>query len=818
MAFSDMNQLLDALLATTCEADVRAILGKIGDHPDLAIDQEFGPFKLCWHPFGNNASNISSVNLGTKPGRSLTERLTNAEDALLEDRVSPGVATPRSAREAVKQWFGRPVTGPDDGMFKWSFSDLGYDRRIAVVLNSSGTESAPTIDVFDDGIGLKPDQFPNTILSLQSGNKIQKWYLIGAFGQGGASTLAFCELALIVSRHRDEPSNVGFTLIKVLRLSELYKEDTYAYLAARKPDGTFSVPNAVVTDEFLQLHKPVEGVRLPRLKKGTVVRHYSYKLPYLDGSLSPSPRNLYHYLHCSMFDPILPFRVIDVRDPARAKDELVTGSRNRLMKLAQAGLAKEGEEERGSVLKHHRPMEFIVPPGTQDPCIGIEYWVVFNYKPGSGAKKDELVLRPHSNEIYVQTGHPIVGTLNGQNQGEMTSQLLRDVGLGMVARHIVIHIDATNADRRVRRELFATTREGFKDGTVLTEITQVLRRMLEEDENLAALEKELTEKLAQREAESTSEEVKKQVTRLLLEAGLHQTKEGPSVTPGEGEKQPVKKPGTRKPPIKPDPLPTLPFPQVTKFQIATPKPKMSIQLNDIEFVLAETDADAEFDRRGLVAIRTEPDLLELASKSPLRGGRVRWRLRPRESAKAGDLGKIIATLTKPDGAQLTDTVEFEVLPAAEDKVKKIKGLIPPFEIIPIHPVDDAEKWSMVWPDLADATADDERASVAYKPIPIGGGINVYYSKVFGPFKQLLDKLILENPGMADIFRSNYEVWIGYHAILQQNALTTSKEELEQEVMDRVLESDRTRVAQMQVRQALRTAELMQKVMQSQANE
>ena len=818
MEFSNLNEVLSALLGTTYENDVRQILLGLGDHPEAAIDQEFGKFKLCWHPFGNNASNISTVNLGTKPGRSLTERLTNAIDALLEDRVAPGVVTPRSARDAAKQWFGRPVTGPDDGMFKWSFSEHGYDRRIAAVLNPSGIESAPTVDVYDDGIGLKPDQFPNTILSLQSGNKIQKWYLVGAFGQGGASTLAFCEFALIVSRHRDEPKNVGFTIIKVLRLSEQYKEDTYAYLALKKPDGTITVPSCEIADEFFALYKPVKGVRLPLLKKGTFVRHYSYKLPYLDGSLSPSPRNLYHYLHCSMFDPILPFRVIDLRpsNQENIRDELVTGSRNRLMKLAQAG-AEEGEDEvqKRSVMKHHRQMEFVVPPGTSDPSIGIEYWVVFNYKKD---KKVEggFILRPQSNEIYIQTGHPVIGTLNGQNQGELTWQLLRELGLGMVARHIVIHIDATNADRRVRRELFSATREGFKDGTILTEITQVLRKMLEEDGNLFAIEKELTEKLAQREAESTSEEVKKQVTRLLLEAGLEVSKEGPSVAPGEGEQQIVKKHGTRRPHIKPDPLPTLPFPQVTKFQIVTPKPKLNIQQNDIEFILVETDADAEFDRRGMIAIRSEPDLLELASKSPLRGGRIRWRLRPRTSANVGEAGNVIVTLTKPDGTQLTDAVDFEVLPPVEEKAKKAKGLVPPFEIIPIHPVEDAEKWDMVWPDLSEDADEEQQASVAYKPLPVGGSINVYYSKVFAPFKQMRDKLQLENSALADLFRSNYEVWIGYHAILQENSRKLVNEELEQEVMDRLLEADRTRVAQMQVRQALRSAELMQKILQNQA--
>jgi hypothetical protein len=562
---------------------------------------------------------------------------------------------------------------------------------------------------------------------------------------------------------------------------------------------------------------------LPELRKGTLVRHYGYKLPGLSGSLSPSPGNLYHYLHLSMFDPMLPFRVIDLRpgDKEKNRGELVTGSRNRLMRLVKSAAGEsEDEVQRGSVIKHYRQMEYVIPPGGSTPCIGIEYWVVFNYrKPPSGAKSAGLVLRPHSNELFVQKGHPVVGTLNGQNQGELTAQILRELGLGMVARHVVIHIDATEVDRRVRRELFATTREGFKDGTVLTEITNVLRKMLEEDANLAAIEKELGEKLAHREAQATSEEVKKQVTRLLLDAGLEVTQQGITTTPGDGgEAQKTTKERTRKTPTRPDPLPTLPFPQVTKFKIATPQPTMLIHENDIEFVLAETDADAEFDRRNLVMIRSEPPVLELVSKRPLRGGRVRWRFRPTAQARVGDKGSIVATITRLDGTQIADTIGFEVLAALEEKVKKAKGLVPPFEIIAIDPIEDADAWSMVWPDLGEDANEAEQSSVAYKPLKVAGAINVYYSKIFGPYREIYDRLLMDRPALAEILKSNYEVWIGYHAILQENSRSSDDTEIEQEFLEKLLESDRVRVAQMQVRQAFRSAELMQKLMQMQARE
>ncbi len=99
------------------------------------------------------------------------------------------------------------------------------------------------MDVLDEGVGITPERFPSTILSLQARNKIDKWYVIGTFGQGGASTLGFADYAVIVSRHKDNPRVVGFTVIRVLRLSGRYKEDCYGYLCLKDAAGVISVPS-----------------------------------------------------------------------------------------------------------------------------------------------------------------------------------------------------------------------------------------------------------------------------------------------------------------------------------------------------------------------------------------------------------------------------------------------------------------------------------------------------------------------------------------------------------------------------------------------
>ena len=815
MAISTMEQLFKALIASTTSEQVSQALTDIGDHAGVEINEPFGEMGLEWHPFGDSLSNISSTGLATKSGRSLTERVTNAMDAILEDRVPSGVTTlPRSCREAAAQWFGRHTTGPDDGLFKWNFGQNGFDRLINVVLTARTPNNAATIDVLDTGIGLGPERFCDTILSLQEGNKLKKHYLIGAFGQGGASTLEYSDFVVIVSRSRSNPDVVSFTVVRVINLGNDYKEDAYAYLCLGRKDPAMPpvVPHIdMKTAEPILLYGKSSLTRdPPALSVGTLVRHVGYKLPGLSGALGPAATNLYHFMHIALFDPLLPFRVIDLRDPDNAKDELITGSRNRLMRLLERKPKDDRPDEQKDrrEIRHHRPLEYIKPFGATSPCVGIEYWVVFGYKKIDGPEKWRL--RPSSNELFISKGNPIVGTLNGQNQGEQSAKLLRELGLAMVANHIIIHIDASGAESKIRRQLFSTNREGFKDGPVLESIMSNLREMLEEDADLHTIETELTERLTKRDSEQTNTVVRDQITRLLLESGFKVSKPGLSVKKGEGGEV-VPMPPTKKGVVhvKPPPLPTLPYPQVSKFDIRYPEDSLRVTLNGSGSMMVETDADDRFDEEGRIAIRFEPPYLDVAGKSQLHGGRIRWRLHPIQSdqVKAGQLGKVVVAITKPDGVQLLRELPYELLPAREIQQKVEKGLVPPFEIYPVSPYkdEDAETWGNLWPDLTDETSAEERAKVAYKTMRRNGDIIVYYSIAFGPYAAAIEKLKSQSSAKAALFDTFYQVWIGYHAILQENERTKSGAELENDLFNTLMEEERTRVATVQVKQALQTA-------------
>lgn len=797
------RSLLNRLLECTESSRVRQILNELGDSDAATIDFPFGRHKLVWKPFGGTTSNLSSIGLGSRAGRSLTERVTNAIDAVLEDRAPADVSQLPSSRHAANRWYGRPISGPDSGLYSWKDMPDGFDRHIHVIMQTSDKEGAPTIDVMDDGIGLEPTRFHDTILSLQAGNKIQKRYLIGAFGQGGASALAFCDYAIIFSRARSNPTAIAFTVIRVLRLDSSYKEDCYAYLAVDAPAGEAPrVMEAPIGGLPFDLYGRFSEAKLPQLAKGTVVRHVGYRLSNLDKGLQASPGNLYHYLHFSMFDPLIPFRVVDLR-AKNTKNEYVGGARNRLMSKAKQYKEQqqsEGDEDDSNVqVRQYRPMEYIVPSGTTDACIGVEYWVVLGYR----KKGEDYELRSHSNELFVQQGHPIVGTLNGQNQGEATAHLLRQINLNLLSRHMVIHVDATNADSQIRRDLFATNREGFKEGPVLDSVLALVRKILEEDETLPEIERELTERIAKREAEATKGEVKREVSRLLKESGFSVRDEGVIDVPGRGEKRSIERERGKRPRYQ-EPLPTLPFPEVTRFEIVYPLDIFQLALNDTQAIVVETDADAAYDKH--IQVRAVPPMLEVATRAPLRGGRVRWRFRATQGAEADQEGEVIATLTRPDGTQLVSKVLFELAPAREKEAKKSRGQVPPFEIKPISP-ENSETWNLLWPDDHDDPG--LQSAHAYRALPAGGAITVYYSTIFTPYREVVERLKTSLPARCASFETNYAVWIGYHAILQTQHKSTEASGMTDEAIDQIQEIERQTVAKVQIRQALRTAELIE---------
>lgn len=806
MAILSNDELFARLLHARRRSDIALVLEELGDLQNIGLRNEFGTLRCSWMPYGGSDSNESTIGLASKPGRSLTERITNGEDALLElAKIRHPLETPCTPRQAAADWYGRAETGPNSGLYSIEDNEGDLSRSLVVLLSDSGISGAPTVDVLDAGIGLTPDEMPSTILSLQEGNKIRKPYLIGAFGQGGSSTLGFSDYAVIVSRAATSMNRIGFTIVRLVDPGADYDLDVYAYLTI---DGQIPFIERDANDA-LQLYENSDLNRPPEMRHGTLVRHVGFKLSGIDKVLSPAPGNLYHYLHLSMFDPLIPFRVMDTRG-ASAKDERVGGSRNRLMKLVAKGEDDNEESGRTSVI-HHKEMEDIIPMGDTDSRIGVEYWVI----EAKRKTKGELHLRSCSNELFVQRGYPVVATLNGQNQGELPAKFIKDLGLGMVSRHIVVHLDTSRTSRHVRRELFTTTREGFKEGPQLDNLKLTLTGILKDDARLGEIEHELAERIINRENQSSNDRVKKQITRLLRDAGYSKTADGDSDDPGGQEDGGAGGNDTgggghrhNEGGDPPEPLPTSPFPDVTRWDIVTPKEVASVRLNGRALVRIETDADPRFDIEGLITLEFEPRKVEVASLSALNGGRKQWRLRAAEDAHVGDSGTVTAVLRTPNGGEMRSAVPYKLLPPIDGGNTGKRGKIPDFEVLPISPDDDADidVWNQLWPEHESALR-AKKAEVAYKVLKAANKTIVYYSVAYGPYVERLERMHSRSTALAQSFDETYQIWIGYHAILQ----LPDDQQADAAKAD-AMEAERCRVAQVQLRVAAEFAELQQKML------
>ena len=284
-------------------------------------------------------------------------------------------------KEAAATWLGVPEGGLS-AMTPAQRRALA--QHLTVTLEEGEGKESRVLDIRDKGIGISPENMPRTILSLNESNKLSKHYLVGAYGQGGSSTFTFSKLSLIACRSED--SLVGFTIVKFQDLPAAeFKTGHYVYMVTA--EGSM----------------PTIDLPLDDFPRGTQVRHFGYDLNSYGSPIGPN--SLYGSMNTNLFDPVMPIwfdnRVRDFR-------RVIKGSRNALN-----GAVDEGDDGRGPELSHSNPM-FTVSLGDFGR-IGIEYWVLET--PTSKNK------RPSGS--FVNPAKPIILTLNGQNQGELSQIVIR---------------------------------------------------------------------------------------------------------------------------------------------------------------------------------------------------------------------------------------------------------------------------------------------------------------------------------------------------------------------------------------------------------
>lgn len=435
-----MENIFLSLLNAHKPEEVRDVLLAIGNS------------KYRFEPVGNRKNNLATINIGTDPAAGVTERITNAIDAVLEkewrnqgeplDIISP--------RRAAELWFGiksgkiSNIKDPHDPLLR-NISDL-----VQVTLYDSGQTAKPTVEIRDKGIGLEPEQFSRTILDLNGNNKIGKLHLMGAYGQGGSTALSYNDLTLIFSKtsliSSKNRRKVAWTIVRINPGDvNRDKHEWYEYMVNNSTGQPF------VTEISDDIFEP-----------GTLVRHIMMDLGKFKGKITTPSNSLWYLAHNYLFDPIIPFTISDRRNDSK-DNRTVTGN-NRL-------------------LTYNENLEYFqeVPLTFRDGKVIIYYWVLNT----TGENPKDRI------KHYTQPSTPIVITFNGQRQGTLGNGIIKnDLKLPFLDRYIIVQIEADNMDNDSKRQLFSSTRESLRDTSILEELKKLTIDTLNEDDELKRLDRE----------------------------------------------------------------------------------------------------------------------------------------------------------------------------------------------------------------------------------------------------------------------------------------------------------------------------------------
>lgn len=430
--------------------------------------------QLEWKYLGGRSNNENVVHMVSDPANALTERVTNAIDACLEKAVHENdIEGASSPREAVEQLFGLSKAGYNDMSQNWVTGTA--NNNINVSIEENGKENRPVIQFQDWGIGRRPQNFEDTFLSLNEDSKVKKPYLIGKYGQGGASTFRFCNYAVIISRHCDG-GDIGWSIVRYNPRTEGEEEyTTGVYEFCVLPNGEIpTIPESEAQDF-----------------EGSIVRLVEYDAVDFNNSLSAGVGNLYTVFHRTMFGSIFPFMLEDCRVDRfpgydSTKRRSVVGSRYRL----------DTPSKYVDASRDFRRVNL-----GEYGALRIKYWVL--------SDGDAV-------EQFVDETEPIVFTLHGQRHHSEGKRYFKNgTGYNFLKDRIVVEVNCDDLSKAGRRA-FTSNREDMSASDQGRLIRQKVVKALEEDDKLENLNDEYKQK-AIRETSSDQEERAKDLLADLLQ-------------------------------------------------------------------------------------------------------------------------------------------------------------------------------------------------------------------------------------------------------------------------------------------------------------
>src|SRR6266851_254422 len=613
-----------------------------------------------WMPLGGSRIIKKLVNALSDSGDALVERITNGMDALIEAEVLRARRTDlKSPREAADLFFGVPaghVVGLTDEIKRRKLAEA-----LVVTLRESGTEKQPTVIIEDRGIGQHPEDWKNTLVSLNEANKRSHLYLMGAYGWGGAASFSFSKYAIFVSRRqRDllgagQDDIVGWTVIRYNELPNdpFAKHGVYEYLC-NGSEGDPAIPT------LLPSALPAERAEW----MGTHCALVEYELSRYSEPIWSPKRGLWLMLNAILFDPIMPFLVKDERDKA------IKGN----PKSALEGLVINGNAARLGWNEHRVAYKNSWNASFADGGnLRIHYYVL-EMKPDAKADWEPAT-------TFVPKEQAVSITHNGQRQGQFRRELFESrLGLSSLAKYLIVHADCDALSWHSKRMLFATTRDRLKDNPLSDDLRKKVEEALGSDSKLHELDRDRKAAALRR----TSKEQTERINKLLVKA-IDSLREGDITTfkkllssnpdlpiygdqtlikPEEPEPSEAKEKEAIVQPVFPDePTQLTVLNRVVRVP-AGGKAVVRLLRDAPDGYIGVGEGRAPF----IGLISKGADQFSIAGYSELMGGRMRCTISA-EKAAVSDKGRAMFTVIRHEGLPLIDQADIE---AIEPPVRRVK--------------------------------------------------------------------------------------------------------------------------------------------------
>lgn len=472
-----MEKIFENLLVANTAKEVTDLLENLIDN-----------YNVQWIPVGGYKDNIATINIGTDPAAGLAERMTNAIDAVMElewqKQGKPNHFT--SPRIAAENWFNLKegkLRNIENAVDK-KIQELA--KKIKITLRDSERDNYPTVEIRDQGVGIKGDDFSKTILSLHGQNKISKLFLMGAYGQGGSTALSYNNYTIIISKpalgDKKDTDEVSWTIVRINPGNiDSDKLEWFEYCVDQKNGQPF---NLKISDKVFN--------------HGTLIRHIGMDLGKYTAKITGPTSSLWYLAHHYLFDPIIPITISGERkkdlNQGKIENRSIFGNNRR---LTRGG----GDEKNLTQYQNEVNLTF------KDGKVTIYYWVLT--LEGSDKPMDRI-------KNYCLSSQPIVITFNGQKQGSLSSSIIKtDLKLPFIEKYLVVQIECDGLDNESKRHLFSSTRESLRDTSILEELKKLTIDTLREDDQLKVLDKERKDRYLKKDVTESLDKLRKRLANRI---------------------------------------------------------------------------------------------------------------------------------------------------------------------------------------------------------------------------------------------------------------------------------------------------------------